>query len=360
VTDSALTAPVGPALKGLDVYSVMPESVPDDTARADFRARLTAMAVRSERAGWSGMLVPHNMHEVDPWMVSGYLGSATETLIPLIAVQPACIPPHAAAACASAYAMLYGRPLYFNLVAGARDDEMGKIGDRLSHDARYERLREYGRILRALLNGEAVDAAGGYYDYNRFRLEPRPAVLEQCKIFVAGSSPASLSAATDVADVVVTHPEPYPLWREKFLEPLLASGYSGELGIRIGIVCRPARDDAWRVAASRFPESWLGQQETLLKTQSQNVWSRELARRAVAEDQAPAPGGGPADCYWLGAFRSGLANTPFLVGTHADVGESLADYTGSGVSHVLLSGSFEQDDDFGHITDAIRVAAGAL
>ncbi|MEK8174867.1 hypothetical protein NKH77_54885 [Streptomyces sp. M19] len=32
----------------------------------DFRTRLTRSAARCERAGWSGVLVPHNLHEVDP------------------------------------------------------------------------------------------------------------------------------------------------------------------------------------------------------------------------------------------------------------------------------------------------------
>jgi alkanesulfonate monooxygenase len=342
---------------GLDIYSVGPETASEHVVfHDDFRTRLTTTASRSERAGWSGMLIPHNMHEVDPWMVTGYVGSVTDTLIPLLAVQPACTPPHTAAACASAYATLYGRPLYFNLVAGARDDEMHRIGDHLSHDQRYERLRQYGRILRALLMGEVVDTASDYYEYRKFRLEPRPEVLQQCKIFVAGSSPASLRVATDVADVIVSHPVPYPEWREKFLQPLLASGYSGELGILIGIVCRPRRDEAWQVATDRFPESWISRQETLLKTRSQNVWAQDLAHRAVAEGNTPAPAEHP-DCYWLGAFRSGRSSAPFLVGTYADVGRKLGEYADSGVSHVLLSGSYDDDDDFGHIGEGIRLTA---
>jgi alkanesulfonate monooxygenase len=341
------------------IYSVTPESVSEDaTVQDGFRVRLDVMARRSERAGWSGMLVPHNLHEVDPWVVTGYLGSVTTTIVPLLALQPACTPPHAAAACASAYAMLYDRPVYFNLVAGARDDEMRKIGDSLSHDERYERLREYAGVLRGLLGGEAVTADGSYYRYRKFRLEPRPKVLEQCKIFIAGSSPASLSVATELADVVVTHPVPFADWREQFLRPLRASDYGGELGIRIGIISRPSGEEAWRIANERFPESWIGEQETVLKTQSPNVWSRELARRAVAEaEDAARPGS--ADCYWLGAFHRGHANTPFLVGTYEEVAQRLAEYTRSGVGHVLLSGSFAEEEDFGHISEAVRLAVSA-
>jgi alkanesulfonate monooxygenase len=330
------------------IYTVTPESFGEhDECGENFRARIMTAARASEQAGWSGMLVPHNLHDVDPWMVTCYLGSVTGTLVPLLALQPACTPPHTAAAAAAAYALLYGRPLFFNLVAGARDDEMRRIGDSLTHDERYERLRQYGRILRALLNGETVDEATGHYTYRRFRLEPRPDVLAQCKIFVAGSSPASMSVAAEIADVVVTHPVPYQEWREKFLDPLRTAGYAGDIGIRIGIVGRPAAADAWDIAMNRFPESWTGRQETLLKTRSQNVWSRELAQRATAGPGEPQPAPGTQDPYWLGAFRSGLASAPFLVGSYTDVADRLGEYTAAGVGHILLNGSY--DDDFEHI-----------
>lgn len=345
----------------MHVYSVTPESVAaGKTFPEDFRHRLTRTARDCEAVGWSGILVPHNMHEVDPWIVAAHLGSVTRGLIPLIAVQPACTPPHTAAACAAAFAMLYDRPLYFNLVSGARDDEMRRIGDALDHDQRYERLREYGRVLKALLNGERVDASGEYYTYRKFRLEPRPEVLEQSKIFIAGSSPASLSVATEIADVVVTHPAPFAEWRERFLEPLRACGYRGELGIRIGIVCRPDREQAWRLAAERFPQSWLGRQETLLKTQSQNTWSRELAERSLAEYAQEEAGDAVRDTYWLGAFKSGQASAPFLVGDYAEVASRLSEYTRAGVGHVLLNGV--HDDDYHETDEGLRqtgVLAGA-
>ncbi|MFJ8434748.1 LLM class flavin-dependent oxidoreductase [Kitasatospora sp. NPDC094019] len=325
----------------------------------DYLTRLRAAGVACERAGWSGILVPHNLHEVDPWLIAGQLGAATEALVPLVAVQPSSLPPHTAAAMAAAYATLYGRPLHFNLVAGARDDELRRTGDRLDHDERYERMREYGLVLRALLRGEEVDTEGRFYSYRRFRLEPRPEVLSRCKLFVAGSSPASIAVARDVADVVVTHPARFPEWEETFLKPLLAGGYTGELGIRIGIVAAQAREDAWATAGERFPETWQGRQETLLKTVSQNSWSRRLAVDAVAEAAGGKEPDEEPDVYWLGAFRSGHASAPFLVGSHEDVGARLAEYLRAGVGHVLLNGSYEDDHaDINRALLAARRSAG--
>lgn len=339
----------------VNVYSVTPESVSaHEQFRAGFAARLSATAAASERAGWRGILVPHNMHEVDPWVVATYLGSVTTNLIPLLAVQPASTPPHTAAACAAAFAMLYDRPLYFNLVAGARDDEMRRIGDSLSHDERYDRLRTYGQILASLLRGEDVTAEGLYYSYHRFRLEPRPEALDECRIFVAGSSPASLATAEEIADVVVTHPAPQPDWQRDFLQPLLERGYNRDVAIRIGILCRPDREEAWRLAQARFPASWLGRQETLLKTRSQNKWARDLAVRATSAD----PKHDEQDVYWLGAFGSGRASAPFLVGTYQEVAERLNEYLRAGVRHVLLNGGL--DEDFLHTRRAVDLAAERL
>ncbi|MFC9328861.1 LLM class flavin-dependent oxidoreductase [Kitasatospora sp. NPDC057015] len=326
-----------------------------------YRARVAATARAAEAAGWSGILVPHNLREVDPWTVASYIGAVSPELTPLVAVQPSGTPPHTAAACAAAYAELYGRPLYFNLVAGARDDEMHSIGERLDHDGRYRRLREYAQVLRALLAGAEAELTGEHYTYRRLRLEPRAAVLAGCKVFIAGSSPQSVALAVDEADVVVTHPLPFERWREESLDPLRRAGYRGELGIRIGIVSRESRAEARRVANLRFPQTWLARQETVLKTGSRNHWARDLANLAVereaAEDGADAAD--PTDgTYWLGAFRSGRASAPFLVGSYQDVGAALGAYLRAGVDHVLLNGV--DQEDHAHTGIALEEAARAL
>lgn len=334
------------------MYTVTPESC-DGGSSDDFSARAANTARATEAHGWDGILVPHNFHEVDPWLVAGYLGSVTQRLIPLIAVQPASVPPHTAAAFAATFATLYDRPLYFNLVAGARDDEMRLIGDQLSHDERYARVREYAQVLRAMLDGAEVTTTGEYYDYHDFQLEPRPVTVERCQIFIAGSSPPGIKAAVDVAHVVVTHPLPFDEWQGDHLQRLSDSGYAGEIGIRVGIICREGHEEAWEIAEARFPESWLGQQETLLKTVSQNVWARDLAQLAVTGQSQP-PGRRHTDPYWLGAFQSGRASAPFLVGSYDEVAAALRRYIDAGVRHLLLNGVDEED--YAHTRHGIELA----
>lgn len=336
------------------VYSVTPEFA-DRVSEGDFAARIARTARASEAADWDGILVPHNLHELDPWLLSAYIGTTTSRLVPLVAVQPACIPPHTAAAMAACFAGLYHRPIYFNLVAGAREDELRSIGDELSHDERYSRMGEYAAVLRRLLAGDELTAAETHYTYKGYKLEPRPDVLDGCLTFIAGSSPASLAVAVEHADVVVTHPAPITEWRENHLTPLLATGYSGAIAVRIGIVCRDSREEAREVAMSRFPSSRLGRHKTLMKARSPNSWSRRLAELAIVEDKQGSVPGDLSGTYWLGAFRSGRANAPYLVGSYDDVAAALGAYLDDGVRHILLNGV--HDDDYEHARRGIELAA---
>jgi alkanesulfonate monooxygenase SsuD/methylene tetrahydromethanopterin reductase-like flavin-dependent oxidoreductase (luciferase family) len=72
------------------VYTVTPESYASDGRLCpDFRRVAAKTARATERAGWTGMLVPQSFHEIDPWLVSGHLGSVTAGLIPLIGSRSA-------------------------------------------------------------------------------------------------------------------------------------------------------------------------------------------------------------------------------------------------------------------------------
>ncbi len=326
----------------LKLYSTTSESVnADDPDGRRFRDRLHVDIAAADDLGCTGMLVPQNMHEIDPWIVAGEIGSRSESLLPLVAVQPATLPPHSVASIASAFAVLYGRPILFNLVAGARVDELAAIGDTLDHDERYARLGTFARLTRTLLDGGTIEGDGTYYDYVGHKLLPCPDTLSRCRFFVAGSSPASRAMAVGHADVVISHPAPVADFEAASVRPLVADGFSGELGIRVGILARPDHDDAWSVAQNRFPLTWLGTQETKLKTLSTNSWSRDLATRALAND--PDAAGEISDPYWLGAFTNGAASAPFLVGSIDEVAERLAEYMRLGVRHLVLNGHRPDD-----------------
>ena len=338
----------------LRVYSVAPrcESVDELISYHD---RLKELVRQIEGLSWDGLLVPHNFHEIDPWAVASAVGHAGTTAVPLIAVQPMATPPHSAAMFAAAFVALYRRPLYFNLVSGAREDEMRRLGETLVHDERYQRLREYAMALRTLISGEALDVSGRFYEYRGYSLSPWLPALQDCRIFIAGSSESSLAIAVEQADVVVTHPGPHGEWVVSHVAKVRQGSFAGELGIRIGILARGSSSEAWEIARDRFPGSWKGRQETLLKTRSQSHWSRRLAELSVEQGVHEIDRVAESHTtYWLGAFASGLASAPFLVGSYDDVSSALSEYLQSGVRHLLLNGC--ETPDYASIDKVIRMA----
>ncbi|MEK8174866.1 LLM class flavin-dependent oxidoreductase [Streptomyces sp. M19] len=273
--------------------------------------------------------------------------------MPLIAVQPASLPPHTAASMAAAYAALYGRPLHFNLVAGARDDELRRTGDLLGHDERYERMRAYGRVLRALLNGEEVTEEGEHYRYRKFRLEPRPEVLSRCLLFVAGSSPpASPSPGTSPTS-----------WSRI---PRRTRSGSGTSSSRCGPTATRGASASASVSSparrARTPGRRPAPASRDLARPPGDAAEDRVAERLVAAAGDPGGGGGggrgrlrrPGRPVLAGAFRTGRASAPFLVGSHEEVGSRLGEYLRAGVEHVLLNGSYE--DDHEDINAAVRAA----
>jgi alkanesulfonate monooxygenase len=337
-------------------YSVTPETINEfDPTATTYPDRLHVTVRCAEDNGFLGILVPHSLHEIDPWMVAAKIGAETSSLRPLIATQPSAMPPHTAAQAAAAYAAMYGRPLDFNLVAGANTIELQSVGDTAPKDRRYARLRSWALVLRRLLDGEAVDWDDEHFCYHGFALRPCPNALKLCRFFMAGSSATSQAIAAEVADVAVTHPLPFDEWSNTTLPPLREAGFDGELGIRIGVLARDSTAEAWVLARERFPRTWRGDQETKLKTISTNTWSKQLAAKALAVDrggEVPAEADG---VYWLGAFVNGGASAPMLVGSYSEVATALGRYASAGVRHVILTGI--HDDDYLHtkrVIDLLR------
>lgn len=331
----------------MELYSVTPETVTEaDPRAATYPDRLAATLRHAEESGFRGVLVPHSMHEVDPWMVAGQVGAATTTLRPLIAANPGALPPHTAAQAAAAYAALHGRALDFNLVAGANPTELQSVGDTASKEERYARLRSWAQIVRRLLAGETVDWDDEHFRYRGLALQPCPEVLAECRFFMAGSSEASQAIAVEVADVAVTHPLPFEEWSATTLVALREAGFAGDLGIRIGVLARESAEEAWALARARFPRTWTGDQETKLKRISPNSWSRQLATKALDGDDGGEVAAADDGVYWLGAFVNGGASAPLLVGSYDDVAAALGRYRSAGVGHVILTGIHE--DDYPH------------
>ena len=150
------------------VFTTCPQSKHGATER--YAAQVAEVAAWSEDAGFHGILVYTDNSLVDPWLVAQLIMQETRSLSPLVAVQPVYMHPYAAAKMIASLAFLHGRRLDVNLVAGGFRKDLLALADETPHDERYERLVEYGEIVRGLLTTIAAVQLRG-----RLLSRPQPA-----------------------------------------------------------------------------------------------------------------------------------------------------------------------------------------
>src|SRR5438093_9132369 len=147
---------------GIEIFSTCPQSSGADPTA--YVRNVVDVARWSEQAGCRGILVYTDNSLVDPWLVSQIIIQQTESLCPLVAVQPAYMHPYAVAKMVTSFGYLHGRRLYLNMVAGGFKNDLESLNDPTPHDERYARLVEYTKLIMDLLSGPGpVTLKGRYY-----------------------------------------------------------------------------------------------------------------------------------------------------------------------------------------------------
>jgi alkanesulfonate monooxygenase len=318
---------------GVSIFATCPQS--KDVERSEYLARVRDVAHWSEAAGCEGILVYTDNSIVDPWLVSQVILESTRRLRPLIALQPVYMHPYSAAKMVTSLALLHGRSVHLNLLAGGFKNDLLALGDETPHDERYERTVEYARVVLELLKGRApVTLEGRYYKVKNLRLTPPlPADLYP-GVLISGSSPAGLAAARALAAVPVKYPR-----APGEEEP---AGDDERFGVRVGIIARDTADEAWRVAHERFPEDRKGQlTHRLAMSVSDSHWHRQLADRSdagepIGSEPGDAIGEDEPHPYWLGPFQNYKTFCPYLVGRVERVAEEVAGYIRLGAATFIL------------------------
>jgi alkanesulfonate monooxygenase len=323
------------------VFSTCPQS--RDVERSVYPGRVADVARWSEAAGCEGILVYTDNGILDPWLVSQLVIQATERLCPLVAVQPVYMHPYSVAKMVSTFAHLHGRRTYLNIVAGGFRNDLVSLGDDTPHDERYDRAVEYTQIIQGLVAGaQPVSIAGRRYSVTNLRLKPPIPPELTPRFTISGSSPAGLAAARELGAIAVKYPRP-----SAEEEPQAEQGI--ESGMRVGIIAREDREEAWRVAYERFPEDRQGQiAHHLAMKVSDSQWHRqlsELAHAAASED----------DPYWLGPFKNYKTFCPYLVGEHELVATELRRYMDLGFRTFILDIP-ASEEELHHIGVAFRSA----
>ena len=312
----------------LQIFSTCPQS--KDHAAADFPRRVIEAAGWSDAASCTGMLVYTDNSLVDPWLIAGLILAHTERLCPLVAVQPLYLHPYAAAKMVASLAFLYRRRVFLNMLAGGFRADLQALGDPTAHDERYARTTEYTLIIRALLeSARPISFEGRHYTVKNLRMTPPCPPELMPGILISGSSEAGMAAARETGAVAVVYPQP---------AAEQAENRAGAAGVRVGIIARPDRDEAWAIAHARFPADDRGRlTHKLAMATSDSVWHRQLSERADHPDTGDTP-------YWLWPFQTYKTFCPYLVGGLDEVAAHLAAYLAKGYRTFILDVPRSPDD----------------
>jgi alkanesulfonate monooxygenase len=315
----------------ITMYSTCPQS--KDVPRAEYAARVAEIARWSDEAGCRGMLVYTDNSIADPWMVAQHVIANTISLRPLVAVQPVYMHPYTAAKIVSSIALLHGRAVDLNFVAGGFRNDLRALADEMPHDERYDRVVEYATIVQKLLDGEApVTFEGRFYRVANLRLKPELPPELRPGLLISGSSPAGRDAARAIDAIGIRYPQPPDQEDELDLANNLRHG------IRVGIIAREDAADAWAVARARFPSSRQGEiTHALAMKVTDSEWHKQLAG-------TPDGGEDALDPYWLEPFKSYGTFCPYLVGNYERVAQEVGRYLALGVQTIITDIPRELDD----------------
>lgn len=307
--------------------------VPDPSLRSSW-PHCREILLAAERNGFNNILCPSGYAlGIDSVSFASAVAPLTSRIRLLVAVRCGEVfPPQLARQLASLDQMLGGR-LTINIISSDLP------GAPLPSAPRYQRTRESMRILRAILDGQAVDVAGEFY---QLKLEP-PAVSTvsaKCPpLYFGGLSEDARTVAAEEADVFLMWPEPMPQLRI-LLDDMRAratrAGRRLRFGYRVHVIVREteaqAREAARRLVSRLDDEVGNEIRQRSLDHASEGV-RRQAMMRTGADDEGYAE-----EYLWTGIGRARSGCGAALVGDPDQVVGKLRAYMDLGIDAFILSG----------------------
>lgn len=318
-------------------YRIQSTSSSSPAPRPDL-AGWVHFAQHAEKAGIDSVLISFSRYEPDPLVVSCALGQVTKKLKFIAAYRSGLMQPTSFVQQVNTLSALIPGRIALNIVAGSSKAEQHGYGDYLEHDERYARAEEFLAVCRLFwqANGE-VNFHGKYYRVEQGKLHT-PFVSAGAtipEIYVSGhSEPAECVALAQGSCLLRVADTP-----EK-LGPLVARirEHGLEVCLRMGVLCRPVREEAIRVVESLLPEREIPESERSVVIKDDSQMYRE--GRTVPE----------AGNHWLNrSLWTGLV--PYygpvwttLLGTPAELANAFLAYKDIGVTQFIMSGWPELDE----------------
>ena len=295
-------------------------------------------ARHAEEAGINSLLISFSRYEPDPFVVSCALGQATSKLKYIAAYRSGLMQPTTFVQQVNTLSALLQGRIALNIVAGSSSAEQRGYGDYLSHDDRYARAEEFLSVCNSFwrANGE-VDFDGKYYRVEKGKLHT-PFLAPDRKapeIYASGHSPPAERLALAQASCLLRAADD----PEK-LRPTVARvrEHGLEVCLRMGVLCRPTREEAVAVAASLLPLSQMGGQAQFRTMKDDSHMYREAAQVSDEGDHWVTRS------LWKGLVPHYGPVWIALLGTPEDLASAFLEYKRIGVTQFILSGWPELDE----------------
>ncbi|OUL94830.1 LLM class flavin-dependent oxidoreductase [Paraburkholderia hospita] len=309
-----------------------------------------AFAQAHENAGFDRILVPHSSTSPDATITIAYAASVTSRVHFMLAHRPGFVAPTLAARQLATLDHFSGGRLAVHFISGGSDEDQRRDGDYLAHDERYARTDEYLQILRRVwTENEPFDHEGRFYRFEKAFSDVKPKQTPHVPIYFGGASEVALAVAGKHADV-------YALWGEskqqvaELIARVRAEAAKHGRNVRFSVSFRP-------ILASTEKAAWERAEHILEETRRLRVeqgFSRggpqqsEGAKRLLA---ASGDGVRADDRLWTAVAKEigGRSNSTALVGTPAQVAQTLSEYYELGVTTFLVRGFDPLEDaiDYG-------------
>jgi alkanesulfonate monooxygenase len=311
---------------------------------------LRAFAQAHENAGFDRILVPYQSTSPDALLTVAYAAGVTKRVNFMLAHRPGFVAPTLAARQIATLDQLSGGRLAVHFISGGSDAEQRRDGDYLSHDDRYARTDEYLHILRRVWTEAApFDHHGRFYRFEQAYSDVRTKQAPHVPIYFGGASAPAIEVAGKHADVYALWGESKEQVREQVTRVRAEAAKHGR-SVRFSVSFRPILADT-EAAAWERAEHILAETRRLRAEQGLGEGAplqSEGARRLLA---AAGDGVRADERRWTGVAKEigGRSNSTALVGTPAQVAETLAQYHELGVTTFLIRGFDPLEDaiDYG-------------
>lgn len=212
-------------------------------------------------------------------------------------------------------------------------------GDKLASAPRYARTLEAMQILKAMLNGDALDHQGEFW---QLKLDP-PSVTTvsgNCPpLYFGGLSPDAREAAAQGCDVYLMWPDKQEVVRE-IMDDMTARatkhGRKLKFGYRAHVVVRDTEAEA-RTAADRLLSKLDAAEGEAIRNKSLDATSTGVAAQLALRESA-SDSGYAEENLWTGVGRARSGCGAAIVGDPDQVLGKLLMYQNMGIEAFILSG----------------------